>query len=144
MIDSGFETTALELLAQIARKTANLQPALPYTSISGTFSQLSVDNSVDFDILYNNSPYTLLLVPDIGGVVVFTTEESTSDIRYTQLFLGPSSFPICNLSIEDQTNNPIGIKVMSYNIPNGEPDPRGFGLDGAKPVNFELRFYTAV
>ena len=132
----------LKVLLALDKLATALQPA--YTYIAGTFSQNFSDSSVNVEILYNNSPYTLSLIPDIGGVVIFTTEESASDIRNTQLFLGPSSHPICTLSIQDQTNNPIAIKVISWNISNDQPDPRGFGLDGAIPVNFELRFYTAV
>jgi hypothetical protein len=99
MIDSGFETTALELLAQIARKTANLQPALPYTSISGTFYQ-NMDDTVEVDILSNTSPYTLTITGDADGQITFSTD-GDADLRRTLIFLSPPSFDSCIFKIEN-------------------------------------------
>jgi hypothetical protein len=145
MIDSGFETTALELLAQIARKTANLQPAsLAYTSISGTFYQNTGDNSVQINELSNTSPYRLSAVGDAAGQITFTAD-SDSDIRSSLIFLGPPSHIGCIFQIRDGvSNSPASVQIDSYSVPNDVLDARGFGSDGVNPISFELRFYTVV
>jgi hypothetical protein len=139
MIDSGFETTALELLAQIARKTANLQPALPYTSISGTFYQKAND-TVDVDILSNTSPYTLTITGDANGQVTFSTD-GDADLRRALIFLSPPSFDSCIFKIENDNNIPISLIIESRNVVSNTLDRRGFGAIGVSPTSFELKFY---
>jgi hypothetical protein len=120
-----------------------LATALPaYTSIAGTFYQNSSDNSVQVEELSNTSPYTLLTVGNAPGQITFTAD-GDSDIRSSLIFLGPSSHPTCSFMITNDGNSPATIIVDSFNA-TGAQDARGFGQDGASPVSFELRFYTAV
>jgi hypothetical protein len=140
LVDPAFESNVITLLKGIYD---NIGSGLPYTSISGTFYQVAADDSVVIDVLYNNSPYTLLATGNTSGQITFTTD-GESDIRRTLIFLGPPSHYGCAFKIDNDNNVPLVIVIDSVNTINNALDRRGFGSDGDNPISFELRFYPAV
>ena len=115
---------------------------LPYKSIQGTFWQSIITGDITYTVLHNDSGYSFDIVNIVAGRVRFDVG-GDSDIRNTLFFIGSPSHPTNTFSIENDLNSPVSILVYSYDATNAVTDPRGFGLDGATPISFELRFFPA-
>jgi hypothetical protein len=137
MIDSGFETTALELLAQISRRTADL---LPYKSIQGVFYQ-NPDATVDLRILSNNSSNDIHID---GGVLgsVYISFTGDTEINRFQFFISPLNGD-CVPNIEFESRSPVEFTLDSISLATQALDYQGFGFNGEARVSFECRFYPA-
>lgn len=132
--DSLFESNAITLLKGIYD---NIGTGLPYKSINVSFAQLG-DDSVVYKDLSNDSGYDFSIEGLSPGVILVTTD--IPNLRRTQLFVSPLTYPAAYCTIEVMSNSPYVFRLISMSVTGGA-EARGFGNDGQTRVAFEIRIY---